>query len=74
MPGRVGRRGGGVVVMVARAAAGPAGALYVTLNGPRARRGWILDADLSAAFDRIDHTRLLDALGSSPPGEWSSGG
>ena len=27
---------------------------------------WILDADLSAAFDRIDHSRLLDALGSFP--------
>jgi RNA-directed DNA polymerase len=27
---------------------------------------WILDADLSAAFDNIDHGRLLDALGSFP--------
>ena len=27
---------------------------------------WILDADLAAAFDRIDHSRLLAALGSFP--------
>ena len=27
---------------------------------------WILDADLSAAFDRIDHARLLESLGSFP--------
>jgi RNA-directed DNA polymerase len=27
---------------------------------------WIVDADLSAAFDRIDHSRLLAALGSFP--------
>ena len=41
-------------------------ALYVTLNGPRARRVWLLDADLSAAFDKIGHARLLEALGSFP--------
>jgi RNA-directed DNA polymerase len=29
-------------------------------------RTWILDADLSAAFDRIDHDRLLSALGAFP--------
>jgi len=27
---------------------------------------WILDADLSAAFDRIDHTQLLAVLGAFP--------
>jgi RNA-directed DNA polymerase len=49
-----------------RSCADAIGALYVTLNGPQARREWILDADVSAAFDRIDHARLLDALGSFP--------
>jgi RNA-directed DNA polymerase len=27
---------------------------------------WALDADLAAAFDRIDHTRLLEAIGNFP--------
>ncbi|MCE3556485.1 group II intron reverse transcriptase/maturase [Pseudonocardia sp. RS11V-5] len=40
--------------------------LFTTLKGPRAKRVWILDADLSAAFDKIDHVRLLDALGGFP--------
>jgi RNA-directed DNA polymerase len=31
-----------------------------------AKRVWILDADLAAAFDRIDHSRLVDALGDFP--------
>ncbi len=31
-----------------------------------ARRGWILDADLEAAFDRIDHDHLLDRLRGFP--------
>src|SRR6188472_616728 len=42
------------------------GAIYNTCKGPRAKRVWVLDADLAAAFDKIDHTRLLDALGSFP--------
>src|SRR4029079_13274567 len=41
----------------------------LTLKGPRAQRVWILDADLSAAFDRIDHPRFLDMLGSCPASE-----
>jgi RNA-directed DNA polymerase len=49
-----------------RSCADAIGSLYIALNGPRARRVWILDADLSAAFDRIDHPRLLAALGSFP--------
>jgi RNA-directed DNA polymerase len=44
-------------------------AIYWTLNGPRAKRLWILDADLSAAFDRIDHDHLRSALGGFPA--WS---
>jgi RNA-directed DNA polymerase len=41
-------------------------AIYWTLNGSRAQRLWVLDADLSAAFDRIDHDHLLSSLGSFP--------
>lgn len=41
-------------------------AIYNTCNGSRAKRVWALDADLAAAFDKIDHTRLLDTLGSFP--------
>jgi len=39
--------------------------LFTTLKS-RSKRVWIVDADLSAAFDRIDHTGLLDGLGSFP--------
>jgi RNA-directed DNA polymerase len=49
-----------------RSCADAIGALFHTLSGSWAKRVWILDADLSAAFDRIAHTRLLDALGSFP--------
>src|SRR5918994_2708433 len=31
------------------------GAIYSTLNGKNPQRVWVLDADLTAAFDRIDH-------------------
>src|SRR5215471_13384838 len=31
-----------------------------------ARRLWVLDADLAAAFDHIDHSHLLHALGMFP--------
>src|SRR5712691_10579360 len=41
-------------------------AIYNVCKGPMARRVWALDADLAAAFDRIDHDRLLAALGSFP--------
>lgn len=49
-----------------RSGADAIGSLFSTLSGPLARRVWILDADLSAAFDKIGHARLLDALGSIP--------
>ncbi len=35
----------------------------------RANRVWILDADLKAAFDRIDHNFLLEAIGTFPARE-----
>jgi RNA-directed DNA polymerase len=42
-------------------------ALFTTLKGG-SRRVWIVDADLSAAFDNIDHARLVGMLGSFPCG------
>jgi RNA-directed DNA polymerase len=41
-------------------------AIYNVCRGPLAKRLWALDADLAAAFDKIDHSRLLEALGSFP--------
>ncbi|MFH5822835.1 reverse transcriptase domain-containing protein [Georgenia sp. AZ-5] len=40
--------------------------IYWTLKGRRSKRQWVLDADLSAAFDHIDHDRLLAHLGTFP--------
>ena len=41
-------------------------AIFHVTRGPNPRRKWCLDADLAAAFDRIDHTELLDRLGTFP--------
>jgi RNA-directed DNA polymerase len=41
-------------------------AIFKTARGANPRRSWILDADLAAAFDRIDHGHLLAQLGSFP--------
>jgi RNA-directed DNA polymerase len=41
-------------------------AIYNVCKGPQASRVWALDADLAAAFDRIDHDHLLASLGSFP--------
>jgi len=40
--------------------------IFHTVHGSSARRCWVLDADLAAAFDRIDHSHLLAALGRFP--------
>ncbi len=40
--------------------------IFVTVRGTSTHRRWVLDADLTAAFDRIDHAHLLSALGSFP--------
>ena len=40
--------------------------IFVTARGKTCKRQWVLDADLAAAFDRIDHDHLLDQLGSFP--------
>jgi RNA-directed DNA polymerase len=42
------------------------GAIYTTCKGSTAKRVWALDADLAAAFDRIDHDRLLATIGEFP--------
>jgi RNA-directed DNA polymerase len=53
-------------------------AIYCTLNGPNPRRVWVLDADLTAAFDHIDHDHLLASLGTFPArdliGQWLRAG
>ncbi|MBB4679323.1 RNA-directed DNA polymerase [Crossiella cryophila] len=41
-------------------------AIFNTCGTKRAKRVWVLDADLSAAFDRISHEHLLRAIGSFP--------
>ena len=41
------------------------GSLFNTLRG-KAKRVWILDADLAGAFDKIDHENLLKAIGGFP--------
>ncbi|MBA3278475.1 MAG: group II intron reverse transcriptase/maturase [Geodermatophilaceae bacterium] len=41
-------------------------AIFCVVAGRTPRRRWILDADLAAAFDRIDHSHLLEALGTFP--------
>ncbi|MFF5779498.1 group II intron reverse transcriptase/maturase [Streptomyces virginiae] len=44
-------------------------AIFSTAKGKTAKRQWVLDADLAAAFDRIDHDRLLDGVGGFPARE-----
>lgn len=41
-------------------------AIFWTAAGRRTKRRWVLDADLTAAFDRVDHNHILDQLGSFP--------
>src|SRR6267378_4662320 len=48
-------------------------AIFCTVVGRNPHRRWILDADLAAAFDRIDHQRLLAALGSFPARDMIAG-
>jgi RNA-directed DNA polymerase len=42
------------------------GAIFQSSKGRNPHRRWVLDADLTAAFDRIDHSMLLDRLGAFP--------
>ena len=48
-----------------RGCADAIGSLFTTLRGT-SKRVWIVDSDLAAAFDNIDHDRLIGALGSFP--------
>jgi RNA-directed DNA polymerase len=41
-------------------------AIFHVGRGPNPSRRWIFDADLAAAFDRIDHSHLLAQLGTFP--------
>lgn len=40
--------------------------IFKTVSRKDSRRSWVLDADLSSAFDRINHDRLLEAIGDFP--------
>lgn len=41
-------------------------AIFQTVKGRDPKRRWVLDADLAAAFDRVDHEFLLGLLGNFP--------
>ena len=41
-------------------------AIFHVAQGANPQRRWVLDADLAAAFDRIDHDHLLGMLGTFP--------
>jgi RNA-directed DNA polymerase len=41
-------------------------AIFNVARGANPSRKWCLDADLAAAFDRIDHSKLLGHLGTFP--------
>ncbi|MGW0436773.1 group II intron reverse transcriptase/maturase [Micromonospora sp. NPDC003197] len=41
-------------------------AIHEVVKGKNPKRTWVLDADLAAAFDRINHDHLLATLGAFP--------
>ena len=41
-------------------------AVFLTARGARCQRRWVLDADLAAAFDNLDHDHLLGMVGMFP--------
>jgi RNA-directed DNA polymerase len=53
-------------------------AIFSTVKGLNPARRWVLDADLKAAFDRIDHHHLLGQLDGFPAreqiGDWLTAG
>jgi RNA-directed DNA polymerase len=44
-------------------------AIYWTVCGKTPKRIWALDADLAAAFDRLDHDHIVASLGTFPARE-----
>jgi RNA-directed DNA polymerase len=44
-------------------------AIHTTASRRDAKRGWLLDADLAAAFDHLDHAHILMSLGTFPARE-----
>lgn len=48
-------------------------AIFHVARGANPQRRWALDADLAAAFDRIDHDHLLSHLGTFPAREQIAG-
>src|SRR5262245_36533734 len=44
-------------------------AIHTTASRQDARRLWVLDADLAAAFDRLSHQHILRSLGTFPARE-----
>jgi RNA-directed DNA polymerase len=48
-------------------------AIYQVSKGASPARRWMLDADLAAAFDRIDHGHLVRQLGTFPARELIAG-
>jgi RNA-directed DNA polymerase len=41
-------------------------AIHTTVSRPDAKRLWLLDADLQAAFDRLNHDHIYQSLGAFP--------
>jgi RNA-directed DNA polymerase len=48
-------------------------AIFQVVKGANPARQWVLDADLTAAFDRIDHDHLRDAVAGFPGRERVAG-
>lgn len=44
-------------------------AIHTTASRTDAKRLWVLDADLAAAFDRLNHDRITESLGGFPARE-----
>jgi hypothetical protein len=53
-------------------------AIFNTVSGKNPHRRWVLDADLAAAFDRLDHDHILSQVGTFPArklvGQWLKAG